>query len=108
MDTLNHTCLHFIDTVKVRFIARNNAEDVCYFFKNDVMKKPVISGLTAGFTGGLLGSAAFISTYNEMTHQIYTNEALANYDFRLKNMLIYLSAEGRELVEDFSSKLENN
>lgn len=54
-------------------MARNNVEDVSYFFKNDVMKKPVISGLTAGFTGALLGSTAFISTYNEMTYQIYNS-----------------------------------
>jgi hypothetical protein len=57
----------------VRFIARNNVEDVCHFFKNDVLKKPVISGLTAGFTGGIAGASAFISTYNYMTMLIYND-----------------------------------
>ncbi len=53
----------------------------------------MISGITAGFTGAMFGSFAFISTYNNMTHYIYTHPTYGAWDFRLKNLCIFMTAE---------------
>ncbi len=37
LECFHHTTFHFIDTIKVRYQARNNNQDVCHFFKNKVM-----------------------------------------------------------------------
>jgi len=59
-----------------------------------VKEKPVISGITAGFFGGLSGSIAFIYTFTYLTHKIYFEKAyLSDYDFRVKNLSIYFASE---------------
>ena len=94
LDTFNHTCLHFMDTVKVRQMAKSQVSDVSHYFKNNVKDKPIISGITAGFFGGLTGSLAFIYTYTYLTHKIYFEKAyLHDWDFRYKNLAIYFGSE---------------
>lgn len=53
----------------------------------------LISGVVSGFLGAAAGSLTFISTYNAMTYYFYTNKQYADWDFRLKNFLIYLSSD---------------
>jgi hypothetical protein len=80
---------HFIDTIKVRAQARNLKHDVGYYFKNNVQKKPVISGIVSGFWGALTSSFTFIWVFNNMTWLLYSNDKYREVDFRLKNYLIY-------------------
>lgn len=80
---------HFIDTVKVRGQARSMSNDVSRYFKHQVVKKPVISGLTSGFLGGFAGSATFISVHNSLTWALYSNSDYAHWDFRKKNYVIF-------------------
>lgn len=84
---------HFIDTVKVRGMARNMVQDVSFYFKNQVQYKPMISGVVSGFMGAATGSMAFISTYNFLTYYFYSNKKYVDWDFRLKNYLIYMGSD---------------
>jgi len=58
----------------------------------------LISGVVSGFLGSAAGSLTFISTYNSLTHHFYAQKQFTDWDFRLKNMIIYLTS-------DFTSSL---
>lgn len=68
----HNTFFHFIETIKVRGMARNLVEDVSLYFGNKVQTKPLISGVVSGFMGAAAGSLTFISTYNSLTYHVYS------------------------------------
>lgn len=72
LECFHATMFHFIDTVKVRGMARNMTEDVSFYFKNQVQNKPMISGVISGFFGAAAGSLTFITTFELMTYQIFS------------------------------------
>ena len=84
LEAFHHSMFHFIDTVKVRSQARNLTHDVSYYFKNQVVDKPVISGLVSGFLGGFSGAFTFICVYNTLTWKLYGQNYYQDMDFRLK------------------------
>jgi hypothetical protein len=53
----------------------------------------LISGVISGFLGGAAGSLTFISTFNTLTYYMYSNKKYNDYDFRLKNYIIYLTSD---------------
>lgn len=53
----------------------------------------MISGVVSGFLGSAAGSLTFISTYNLLTHHFYSEKKYSNWDFRLKNFIIYLTSD---------------
>ena len=53
----------------------------------------MISGIVSGFFGALAGSFTFINTYNALTFEFYTNERTKDWDFRIKNFLIYIMSD---------------
>ena len=60
VDRLLYVMFHVIETVKVRGQARNLVSgDVSHYFKNQVEKKPLISGIVSGFLGAATGAIAF-------------------------------------------------
>jgi hypothetical protein len=98
LETTHNTFFHLIETVKVRAQARNVASgDISHYFKNQVEKKPLISGVVSGFCGAAAGSFAFMTTYCHLTNAFYSNiykdnpvaERVKRWDFRYKNLLIY-------------------
>jgi ABC-type uncharacterized transport system permease subunit len=69
LESTHNTLFHFIETVKVRGQARNLVSgDISNYFKNQVEKKPLISGVISGFTGSVAGAFVFLSVHNLMTH----------------------------------------
>lgn len=85
---------HFIETVKVRSMARNlKSGDFNLYFANSVQNKPLISGLVSGFFGAGMGGMSFISSYNYLTNYAYLDPRFDHIDFRLKNMVIYLTSD---------------
>lgn len=72
LEMFHNTFFHFIETIKVRGMARNLVEDVSLYFGNKVQNKPLISGVVSGFMGSAAGSLTFISTYNALTYQVYS------------------------------------
>lgn len=59
---------HFIETVKVRGMARNlMSGDVSLYFKNNVEKQPLISGVVSGFMGAFAGGLTFMTCFNMFT-----------------------------------------
>lgn len=90
----HNTAFHFIETVKVRGMARNiHAGDVSGYFKNKVVEKPLISGVISGFMGAGMGGLTFMTCHNFLTHKLYGNEKWNDVDFRYKNMAIYLVSD---------------
>jgi hypothetical protein len=68
IEVFHNVIFHFVETVKVRGQARNlNSGDVSHYFKNSVEKKPLISGITSGFFGTLIGATAFMSAFDVLT-----------------------------------------
>jgi len=68
------TFFHFIDTLKVRGMARNLVSgDISHYFKNRVQEKPLISGVVSGFLGAAMGSLTFMTVHNYMTLYMYAN-----------------------------------
>lgn len=53
----------------------------------------LISGVVSGFLGAAAGSLTFITTYNSLTYYFYANKKYSDWDFRLKNYMIYLSSD---------------
>lgn len=95
----HNTLFHFIETVKVRGQARNIVTgDISHYFKNQVEKKPLISGIVSGFFGATAGAFAFYAQFQHLTHAFYANtykdtfafvDTIKLWDFRYKNILIY-------------------
>ena len=74
-ESIHNTLFHFIETVKVRGQARNlKGGDVSHYFKNQVEKKPLISGIISGFLGAATGGLAFMTMHNFLTIQLYCNQ----------------------------------
>ena len=74
-ESIHNTIFHFIETVKVRGQARNlKGGDVSHYFKNQVEKKPLISGIISGFLGAATGGLAFMTMHNFLTIQLYCNQ----------------------------------
>jgi len=68
MESFHNTFFHFIETMKVRSQARNlKSGDVSHYFKNQVEKKPLISGVVSGFLGAATGAFTFISIHDMLT-----------------------------------------
>lgn len=74
-------------------MARNMTEDVSFYFKNQVQNKPMISGVISGFFGAAAGSLTFITTFELMTYKIFSQKKYNDWDFRVKNYLIYLASD---------------
>jgi hypothetical protein len=83
IECFHATAFHFIETLKVRGMARNLFEDVSGYFKNSVQTKrklaylhlnfiALISGVISGFMGALTGAFTFITTYNTLTYYFYS------------------------------------
>jgi len=53
----------------------------------------LISGVISGFLGAAAGSFTFISTFNLLTFHFYSSKQYAEWDFRLKNFLIYIGSD---------------
>jgi len=66
--------------------------DISGYFANEVVKKPLISGVISGFFGAGSGALTFMTFHNLLTSKFFTPE-WENVDFRAKNMLIYLTAD---------------
>ena len=111
-ESIHNVLFHFIETVKVRGQARNlKGGDVSHYFKNQVEKKPLISGIISGFLGAATGGLAFMTMHNYLTIQLYCNQVglgqgrnrqaegskflqhLQGWDFRAKNILIYAASD---------------
>ena len=74
-ESIHNVLFHFIETVKVRGQARNlKGGDVSHYFKNQVEKKPLISGIISGFLGAATGGLAFMTMHNFLTIQLYCNQ----------------------------------
>lgn len=58
----------------------------------------MISGVISGFLGAAAGSLTFITTFDYMTYHFYSNRKYIDWDFRLKNYLIYL-------ISDFNASI---
>jgi hypothetical protein len=78
IECFHATMFHFIETVKVRGMARNLTADVSFYFKNQVQTKrnsdyqtyfhiAMISGVISGFLGAAAGGLTFVTTYNFLT-----------------------------------------
>lgn len=98
IESAHNTFCHAIETVKVRAQARNVVTgDISHYFKNQVEKKPLISGVVSGFLGAAAGAFAFMTSFNLLTNAFYSNiykgnsvcDAIKLWDFRYKNLLIY-------------------
>ena len=65
LEATHNTLFHFVETVKVRGQARNLVSgDHSHYFKNQVEKKPLISGVVSGFLGALAGAATFMTVHD--------------------------------------------
>jgi len=53
----------------------------------------MISGVISGFLGAAAGSLTFITTFDQLTYYFYSNKQYTNWDFRVKNYLIYLASD---------------
>ena len=93
IETFQHTFFHVIDTLKVRGMARNMKSDVSGYFANKVQTKPLISGVISGFLGAFFGSVTFLATYNTLTNLFYFDPRFTDWDFRLKNFIIFVSSD---------------
>jgi hypothetical protein len=58
----------------------------------------MISGVISGFLGAAAGSLTFITSFNLLTHHFYAKKKYVDWDFRLKNYLIYL-------ISDFNASI---
>ena len=47
----------------------------------------------SGFLGAAAGSLTFITTFNALTYSFHTNKKYDDWDFRLKNYLIYMGSD---------------
>ena len=93
MEMFHNTMFHFIETIKVRGQARNLVSgDISGYFENNVVKKPLISGVIAGFFGAGCGALSFMTCHNYLTQKLYQYN-YEGYDFRAKNMIIYLASD---------------
>ena len=64
MEMFHNTMFHFIETVKVRSMARNiSTGDYSGYFSRNVIQQPLISGVVSGFLGAGIGGLAFISSH---------------------------------------------
>ena len=73
-ESIHNVLFHVIETVKVRGQARNLVSgDVSHYFKNQVEKKPLISGIVSGFLGAATGAVAFQTMFNYLTIYFYCN-----------------------------------
>jgi hypothetical protein len=110
MESTHNTIFHFIETMKVRSQARNlKSGDTSHYFKNQVEKKPLISGVVSGFLGAATGAFTFMYMHDLLTMQLYSNVSLRRtleeeedksylgrmqkWDFRVKNLLIYVASD---------------
>ena len=74
IEAIHNTFFHFIETVKVRSQARNIVSgDISHYFKNQVEKKPMISGVISGFLGALSGAFVFATSFSYLTNVFYSN-----------------------------------
>ena len=110
-ESIHNVMFHVIETVKVRGQARNLVSgDISHYFKNQVEKKPLISGIVSGFLGAASGAVAFQTMFTYLTIQFYCNQAtlagldpstpnykllnwMQNLDFRTKNLIIYAASD---------------
>jgi hypothetical protein len=53
----------------------------------------MISGVISGFLGAVAGGLTFVTTYNFLTQYFYTSRKFVDWDFRLKNYMIYLASD---------------
>lgn len=53
----------------------------------------MISGVISGFLGAAAGSLTFITTFDQLTYYMYSNKKYSDWDFRLKNYMIYLASD---------------
>jgi len=53
----------------------------------------MISGVISGFLGAAAGGLTFVTTYNFLTQYFYSSKRYIDWDFRLKNYMIYLSSD---------------
>ena len=113
LESFHNTIFHFIETVKVRGQARNIVSgDHSHYFKNQVEKKPLISGIVSGFLGAAVGAATFMTVHDFLTLQFYCNtygrssgavspmienswllNTIQAWDFKRKNILIYATSD---------------
>jgi hypothetical protein len=95
VEVAHNTLFHFVETMKVRGQARNlKGGDVSHYFANTVEKKPLISGVIPGFMGTAAGATTFMTTFELLTRHFYCgNPAYNDWDFRTKNMAIYLCSD---------------
>ena len=113
LESTHNTLFHFIETVKVRGQARNLVSgDISHYFKNQVEKKPLISGVVSGFFGAATGALTFMTVHDFLTLQFYCNtfgrssgavpkfledskvlNNIQSWDFRAKNILIFVMSD---------------
>ena len=113
LESTHNTLFHFVETVKVRGQARNLVSgDISHYFKNQVEKKPLISGVVSGFFGAFAGAMTFMTMHDFLTLQFYCNtygkssgavsplienssllNRIQGWDFRKKNILIYVVSD---------------
>ena len=68
--------------------------NVNYFKLSLIMKFiALISGVVSGFLGQAAGSLTFISMFNTLTLHFYTHPTYQDWDFRKKNLCIYLASD---------------
>ena len=53
----------------------------------------MISGVISGFMGAAAGGLTFVTTYNFLTQYLYSQKRYVEWDFRLKNFMIYLASD---------------
>ena len=104
VETSHNTFFHFIETVKVRGQARNLVSgDISHYFKNQVEKKPLISGVVSGFFGSAIGALTFWTLHDYLTLKLYCHSPsqvnngvlgrMQQWDFRVKNIAIFAASD---------------
>jgi hypothetical protein len=53
----------------------------------------MISGVISGFLGAVAGGLTFVTTYNFLSQYLYSSRRYLDWDFRLKNYMIYLASD---------------
>jgi hypothetical protein len=72
IEMFHNTAFHFMETLKVRGMARNLVSgDHSGYFKNKVTKQPLISGVVSGFMGAGMGGLTFMTFHNLLTQYLY-------------------------------------
>jgi hypothetical protein len=78
IDLCNTIFLHFLDTIKVRNQAKSVISDTSEYFKNDVIRKGLISGVVSSSIGSLVSSYVFISSNEYFLHKYFSGFNVRN------------------------------